>query len=705
MVAAQQSIVASALLVASSNAFNFGGFGGNVDMATLMKLSAMRRQFNVDSIDQTQSVALMEYAGFNDMELFMSKQISAADFKTSMKQQMKDKLIQNVMSQGGIDLTNPFFRKQFFDDIDNAESFTMGMAEPMQSIIRLMKHAGKPNSADIKEYGKKLLKKLQFEQFNTGNGNVITDNIDELMLASDKKAVLKEIMMQSMYTNIADPLDRAMMYYLTAQREANTADAAKYKQQIKDLQTIKIFQSSVPQSSPVTDDNLFAFYRMVNGKVKAEDVLNVALGEDLGPISELDFERYFGSPAKQFSCRAHTDVLRVPCGIRLKADECVAAGCCYNPSSTAGVPQCYHDLYGKIGSGLMRRAYVKGNPEITAQISGLFVDGVIPTIDKILREEMPYGLYSNTYDATAKKYTTTKGPLNAVEQVNKNWWDVSKISQFQPGPNEKQAGYEPLRETYIPFQEQANRPRYGRPGYKWKPHGPTQSPFFENMPGVNPTANPLNSGFGTLDDYYKIWLEYASTQDQAQCALIPMESRVKCMENFEALENHVLNVKTGAADQCKNAGCCFNEDSFLKGKAACYRATNYGQCRNLPANYQKQECGFEGISEQECLNNVQCCYEPSGDRKDPWCYKKYSATLDETQWCAAWSEEQYRTLPREACFKNPKTLNHEAGPQRAVSQRLCRTQAEFGAPEDVRRREHQDRSSAPFGADDDRFAR
>ena len=47
-------------------------------------------------------------------------------------------------------------------------------------------------------------------------------------------------------------------------------------------------------------------------------------------------------------------------------------------------------------------------------------------------------------------------------------------------------------------------------------------------------------------------------------------------------------------------------------------------------------------------------------------------------------------------------LNHEAGQQRAVSQRLCRTQAEFGAPEDVRRREHQDRSSAPFGADDDR---
>lgn len=252
--------------------------------------------------------------------------------------------------------------------------------------------------------------------------------------------------------------------------------------------------------------------------------------------------------------------------------------------------------------------------------------------------------------------------MNAVEYTNKNWWDVSKITDFQPGPNVDQTGAinnaghnEPVRETYIPFQQDSNRPRYGRPGYKWKAHGPTQSPFFDSVPGVNPTANPLNNGFGTLDDYYKIWLEYAAQQDEAQCALIPLGSRNKCMDNYEALLD---KLNTQSSVTCKSAGCCFNEDSFLHGGAACYRATNYGQCRNLPVDFQKRECGYEGIGEQECLNNVKCCYQPSADREDPWCYEKYSATLDESQWCRAWTEEQYRSVPRNRCFKNPKSKSN-----------------------------------------------
>jgi hypothetical protein len=457
------------------------------------------------------------------------------------------------------------------------------------------------------------------------------------------------------------------MYYMTAKRNADATTAEKYKTQIKDLQKIKIFQSSVPKSSPVTDDNLFAFYRMVNGKVEAADVLNVALGEQLGPISELDFERYFGSPAKQFSCRSHTDTIRVPCGIKLKPDECVAAGCCYLASTVTGVPNCYHDLYGKIGSGMLRREWFKDS-EITNQISGLFVDKVIPTIDKILRDDLPdslYGAKTNTYNAGTKTYT--QGALDAVEYQNKNWWDVSQVQDFEDGPNEAQTGYEPLRKdkgtekggAYLWNQQQGAR-RYGRTNYQWKPHGPTQSPFFNDMPGVNPTANPLNNGLGSLDDYYKIWLEYASAQDQAQCALIPEHNRVKCMENYEALVNNVRRREnpTTTVDQCELAGCCFNEDSFLAGKPACYRATDYGQCRNLPLNFQKRECGYEGIGEQECLNNARCCYEPSADRKDPWCYYKYSATLDENQWCAAWSEERFRDVPRDACFTNPKSKSN-----------------------------------------------
>jgi len=660
MVAAQ-NLVASVLLVSgTSHAFSFKGMG-NFDMSTLMKLSAMQRQFKTDQIEGEQSVALMEYAGFNDMELFMSKQISADEFKTSMKQQMKDKLIQNVLQNGGLDINNPFFRKSFFGDIDDAESFTMGMLEPMQSIIRLMRYSEGTTVADttkVRDYGKHLLKKLQYEQFNTNNGNFLTDNMDEIMLATGdkRKAVIKDILEQSLYQNIQDPIDRAMMHYLTAQKRDPT-NASKYKTQIKDLQTIKIFQSSVPATSPVTDDNLYAFYRMVNGQVKPADVLNIALGEDLGPISELDFERYFGSPAKQFSCRAHTDTIRVPCGVQLKPDECVAAGCCYKDENNDAIPSCFHDLYGKIGSGMLRRAWFK-DEAISKQISGLFVDQTVPTIDKILREAMPeslYGVAYNKYDPVNDKYSKGGLGLNAVamDANSQDWWSAAHVNTFEKGPNEDQTapGNEPKRTgdggARLWNQRQPAR-RYGRKDYQWTPHGPTQSPFFNNMPGVNPTANPLDNGMGSLDDYYQIWLSYANTQDQAQCALIPENNRVKCMENYEALVDHKINAYK--ATSCYKAGCCFNEDSFLAGKPACYRATDYGKCRNLPPNYQKTECGYEGIGEAECLNNAQCCYEPSADRKDPWCFKKYSATLDESQWCLAWSEEQYRNVPRTPCF-------------------------------------------------------
>merc|ERR1712226_66398 len=91
-------------------------------------------------------------------------------------------------------------------------------------------------------------------------------------------------------------------------------------------------------------------------------------------------------------------------------------------------------------------------------------------------------------------------------------------------------------------------------------------------------------------------------QDQATCALIHKSSRVKCMENYEALVDQAI--KTAGNSQCAQAGCCFNEDSFLEGGAACY-----------------------------------------------------SATLDENQWCAAWSEEQYRNIPREECFLTKSASN------------------------------------------------
>merc|ERR1712178_14038 len=100
------------------------------------------------------------------------------------------------------------------------------------------------------------------------------------------------------------------------------------------------------------------------------------------------------------------------------------------------------------------------------------------------------------------------------------------------------------------------------------------------------------------------------------------------MENFDALVDAKVNGAVSHTNtKCYKAGCCFNED-----------------------------CGSEGISESECLTNVNCCYIPSADRKDPWCFKKYSATLREEEWCSAWSDKQYYNVPREECFATKKQI-------------------------------------------------
>lgn len=674
----------AARLVASLAVASATATAMKFDMATMMKIKAFESRFTQDNILQEQKVALMEKYGFNDMQLFMSKQIDASEFKMSMKQNMKDKLIQNILNGGGLDLQNPFVRKTVFGDQDNVEMMSRTTPEPLQSIMRMIRidnvadrtiagiipDAGQKTT--IRAYGKELLKKYQFKQFNT-EGNAFTENFDEILLAtgSDRKDVIKEILEQNMFEGIADPIDRSLMYYISKSRkETDPTMKTSYKDQIKSLQTIKIFQGSVPQSSPVTDDNLFAFYQMVNGKVDASQVLNIALGDQLGPVSEQDFERYFGAPAKQFSCRAHTDVLRVPCGIRLKADECVASGCCWEKAAAGAAPACYHDLYGKIGSGILRRSWIDGDKtsDMSAQIENLFVGGKIPTLDKILRKDLPYGL--TTYDAAGNA-----AGVNAVEYGTgqSDWWNAAKLpGAFQPGPNDDPSTEVdesmPSRSNAV-FWKDGNvydkgmnggqRPRYGNPtAPKWKAHGPTQSPFFGSMPGINPTANPLTNGLGTLDEYYRIWLEFAESQDSAQCALIPEASRVKCMENFDALVDAKVNgVSTHKKTKCYLAGCCFNEDSFLEGTgAACYRATDYGTCTNLPADFIKQECGREGITESECLTNVGCCYKPSADRKDPWCFQKFSATLQEEKWCSAWTDKQYYDIPREECFATKQQL-------------------------------------------------
>lgn len=628
-------LLLGSMAVASAAAF------ANFDIEKLLTLQAMNQQFTEDRIDdQDQQRALMRhFTGASDMQLFMSKEMSADEFKQSMKRQMKDQMITNILSGGGIDLSNPMWRRQFFKDRDDAQLFTESMPEPQQSIIRLIQS----EKSILKDYGKELLKRYQYKQFNT-EGSYFTENFDHILLADDKKAVIKEILQQSMLENIADPLDRAMMGLI--QKNKITDDADKKKQikvMIKDLQKIKLFQGSVPKVSPVKPDHLFTFYSITNGELKPQDILELALNDQdnfLSDVSELDFERYFGSPAKQFSCRAHVNTMKVPCGLEATAEECLSAGCCFNPDGAGiGAPACYHDLYGKIGSGLLRNEFIESSDAESSNafsdhIKSLFGGDQIPSLQQLLRENTPSQLYGWSSSSANGLRLDGTAPVTGY----RNWWESATV-KGQTDSNGKEIT------AHLTQNLEANRPRYGRPGFEWKPHGPTQSPYHSSMPGINPTAAPGHQ-FGDLNQYYKMWLAYAAEQDAAQCALIPKSGRIKCMRDYDALVDQEKDKK----GLCKAAGCCFNEDSFLAGHSACYRAANYGTCSAFPEDVRKRECGSSGISESECIANPRCCYKPSHDRADPWCFYKYSATLEESEWCTAWNLEENRYQPRNPCF-------------------------------------------------------
>lgn len=596
------------VLATACGAFKF-------DMANYMRIKAMSNQFATDSIGQEQSNALMNIAGFSDMDLFLSKQITADELKESMKQEYKDKMISQIMAGGGIDISNPLWRRKFFNDKTDAELFTEQMPEPMQTIVRL----SKDDNPELKEYGKELLKKHQYARFNK-QGNIMTENMDEILLSDNKSETIKKLLKQKLLDQITDPIDRAMMYNMQMQTQASTdSEKQALRADLKDLQTVKLFQGSVPQVSPVSGDDLFAFYQLTTSEINEADILNTALGDPLNGISDLDFERYFGSSAKQFSCKSHPNRLRVPCGVNPSADECLASGCCYNPSDQAGIPSCYSDIYGKIGSGILREAFIDGDQSRADVIKGLFKNGEIPNLTNLLKEE------SAKYVEIPMHFTEKREP--------KNWWDAATIK----GATEEDA--------YV-LNNTQERARYGRPGFQWKPHGPTAAPFMEQFPGVNPTATPGRGGTD-LDTYYQMWLDYTDTQDQTECALIHPDARVKCMENYEALKDYRLGT-----NQCKQAGCCFNEDAFMQGQHACYRASDYGTCENLPAKFEKRECGYDGISEMECLTNARCCYKPTHLASEPWCYYKYSATLEEDEWCEAWNLIENREKVRNPCWDN-----------------------------------------------------
>merc|ERR1712110_1137381 len=89
---AMRAAVAVCLLAGTSQA---------VDFRQIMQIQAMQSRFQQDKIDSTQQKAMMNLAGFEDMQLFYSGAIDSSVLKQSMKQQYKDQMIQNMLNNGG----------------------------------------------------------------------------------------------------------------------------------------------------------------------------------------------------------------------------------------------------------------------------------------------------------------------------------------------------------------------------------------------------------------------------------------------------------------------------------------------------------------------------------------------------------------------------------------------------------------------------
>jgi hypothetical protein len=489
----------------------------------------------------------------------------------------------------------------------------------MATIMRLKK-----NGFDI---GNVLMKKYIAHQQFPNDPTMV-----QLFTGGASKDEIKKYMMAKQMETMGDAPGGDFMRTLLY-RKMTGSGTADDSVSDKELLAAGMFAGKLDQNGASVKPNdaylMFKFLKMQTkqnaGKVPASTILEIALGEDVASIQATDFEQLFGVDQQEFICLAHENNIRVPCLVNQATvtESTCPAHCCFNPrAADTGdemIPICYHNLLGKIGAGIARHMINDDN------IEQLFGSAGLPTLDDLTdakdwaEAQMPEVL---------RRLNKEKGDFYGNPEGQAKWWDNTYNSD---------EGKFNIYASAAPST--ANKKQ-------WKPHGPTAAPFMDQFPGVNPTATPGRGGT-ELDTYYQMWLDYTDTQDQTECALIHPDARVKCMENYEALKDYKLGT-----NQCKQAGCCFNEEAFMQGQHACYRASDYGTCENLPSKFQKRECGYDGISEMECLTNARCCYKPTHVASEPWCYYKYSATLEEDEWCEAWNLIENREKTRQPCWEN-----------------------------------------------------
>lgn len=625
--------------------------------------------------------------GMNPLNMLMTGSASGlnkADILGNMKNNLKNQMYNQFQSTalnplllqyakgGGTSNTGALSRDQILYS---------QFPDPMGTILRMKKST---NSA-VRTRGDLLMKKMVAR-------NMITDDpyLPDLFVDNDKQKIKDYLFAKQL--DSADPYMKTLLYRKFNSGARGGSPTTDDKDLIKTQILANQFGDQINQVNPNDAYLMFKFLHQSskanNGRVPANIILDVALGQDVAGIKANEFQEKFGITATEYVCAAHEESIRVPCMVNqetVQPGECAAQGCCYNKLNSDGsatnahggaVPICYHNLLGKIGSGIARHMINDAN------IEKLF-GGQMPKLEDLTEAQT----WAETQmPDVIRRLVKEEGSFYGNPQGQTDWWSNM---------------YDSTDKKFSIYATPAPKTR----DFIWKPHGPTAMPHAANLqiPEVGGFLSGQDSRIDDLDFIIgnhvdKIRGELNS--NSYTCRLIPKENMVNCYDNnYDA-----LSTITDPAAACEAKGCCFREVNLFEkdNLPVCYRSLRSGYC-DLPksqrgdptltgedkrrdiwwtGNPYRDECGSPGISRGECLLNPQCCFDTLPRHEgEPHCYKRGGVESLFNQRNGQMGNQCDLTAIqlRQSCFdvthKMGKLLNRIATEDQCVMAGCCYSQA------------------------------
>jgi len=491
------------------------------------------------------------------------------NFKNQMYNQFQQSPINPLLlqyaKQGGTGNMSPLTKDQVL---------LQQFPDPMGTILRLKRDS----NAQVRARGELLMKKMVAR-------NVITDDpyLPDLFIDNDKQKIKDYLFAKQLET--ADPYMKTLLYRKFNSGARGTGPTTSDKDLIKTKVIASQFGDTINQVTPNDAYLMFKFLQKSaaanQGRIPANIILDVALGQDVADIKANEFEEKFGVSATDYVCAAHEESIRVPCMVNqeiVQPEECRALGCCYNKlmsdgsgtySHTGSVPICYHNLLGKIGSGIARHMINDDN------IKALF-GGQMPLLEDLTaaqtwaEKQMPEVLF---------RLSKGEGDYYGNPAGQMNWWDNM---------------YDSTDKKFSIYATPAPKTKKR----EWKPHGPTAMPHAGKLQipevggflqGNDPRVNDLDFIIG--NHITKIRAELNS--ESYTCRLIPPEMMVNCYDNnYDALSTEKNGQDPAAA--CADLGCCFREVNLFERTTFRFAT---GRCAPVSATWT---CRSETRIRQRC---------------------------------------------------------------------------------------------------------